>query len=175
MDAHELLLTALRASALYLILLVTIRLLGKRTVGNFTAFDLIVALMLGEVVDEPILGDVPLLQAVVAIVVIAGWHWVNSWLSVRSPRLDALTGGAPRVLVAAGTPVRAAMAREHVSDAELESMLRLAEVDDLHDVQRATLETNGHLSVIRTAAAKPLTRADLEQALQAARRQDSGS
>ena len=52
MDLQELMLTATRALAIYLLMLIVIRALGKRTVGNFAAFDLVVALMLGEVVDE---------------------------------------------------------------------------------------------------------------------------
>jgi uncharacterized membrane protein YcaP (DUF421 family) len=52
MDPNELMLTAARAAAVYLFMLIVIRALGKRTAGNFSAFDLLVALMLGEVVDE---------------------------------------------------------------------------------------------------------------------------
>jgi hypothetical protein len=51
METQELLLTALRAAAVYVLMLVVIRLMGKRTVGNFTVFDLLVALMLGEIAD----------------------------------------------------------------------------------------------------------------------------
>jgi uncharacterized membrane protein YcaP (DUF421 family) len=67
MDATELLLTAARALAVYALLLAVIRVLGKREVGNFTAFDLLVALMLGEVVDEIIYGEVEFAQGAVAI------------------------------------------------------------------------------------------------------------
>ena len=130
MDATELLETALRASAIYLVLLVTIRLLGKRTVGNFTAFDLLVALMLGEIVDEPIFGDVPMLQAIVAIAVIAFWQYVNSWLSMRSQTVDFVTAGKPSVLVENGTPQHRTMRHEHVSEGELASMLRLKGVEE---------------------------------------------
>lgn len=52
MELDELAMTALRAIGLYGLMLLVIRLMGKRTVGMFTAFDLLVALMLGEVVDE---------------------------------------------------------------------------------------------------------------------------
>jgi uncharacterized membrane protein YcaP (DUF421 family) len=167
MDATELLETALRASAIYAVLLVTIRLLGKRTVGNFTAFDLLVALMLGEIVDEPIFGDVPMLQAIVAIAVIAFWQWVNSWLSSRSQTVDFLTAGKPAVLVRAGGRQHDTMRREHVSDAELESMLRLKGIDDEQEVETATLETNGELSVIKAAPARELTKGDLDARLAA--------
>lgn len=67
MDINELLLTALRASFVYFFLLFVVRILGKREVGATSAFDLIVALILGEVVDEIIYGDVTMLQGVVAI------------------------------------------------------------------------------------------------------------
>src|SRR5688500_10419356 len=78
MEWQELGYTALRASLIDIFLLVVIRLLGKRTVGHATAFDFIVALILGEVVDEPIYGDVPFMQGLVVIAVIAAWHWTNS-------------------------------------------------------------------------------------------------
>jgi uncharacterized membrane protein YcaP (DUF421 family) len=73
MDPQDLLITALRASIIYFFLLLIIRLLGKRSIGNFGAFDLIVALMLGEVVDEAIYGDVTMLKAGLVILVIAAW------------------------------------------------------------------------------------------------------
>ena len=66
-DVNELQFTALRASFVYFSLLLVIRILGKREIGNTSAFDLIVALILGEVVDEIIYGDVTILQGVIAI------------------------------------------------------------------------------------------------------------
>jgi uncharacterized membrane protein YcaP (DUF421 family) len=62
MDANELIFTALRTSLVYFFLLFVVRVLGKREIGNTSAFDLIVALILGEVVDEIIYGDVTILQ-----------------------------------------------------------------------------------------------------------------
>jgi uncharacterized membrane protein YcaP (DUF421 family) len=64
MDTSELLFTALRATFVYFFLLLVVRILGKREIGATSAFDLIVALILGEVVDEIIYGDVTLLQGV---------------------------------------------------------------------------------------------------------------
>ena len=81
MDAGELLLTAARAGAVYILMLIVVRALGKRTVGNFSAFDLLVALMLGELVDEIIYGDVRFSQGTVAIVTIAALAYADSWLA----------------------------------------------------------------------------------------------
>ena len=163
MDWQELGQTALRATLIYMFLLVVIRLLGKRTVGHATAFDFMVALILGEVVDEPIYGDVPFAQALVVIAVIAAWHWVNSWLSYRSRWVDFLTGGQPRVVVHDGQIDRRAMARELLNEDELWSLLRESGIERLEDVKRATLEPGGKLSVLKTDEARELQKSDLRE------------
>jgi uncharacterized membrane protein YcaP (DUF421 family) len=160
-DYQELAMTAARATAIYVFLLVVLRLLGKRAVGDATAFDFMVALILGEVVDEPIYGDVPLIQGVIAIAVIAGWHAVNSYISYRSQRFDRLAGGSPTILIKNGIVDRKAMRQERVNDQDLAVLLRLQEIEDLKDVKEATLEPDGELSVIKVDEARELTRADV--------------
>ena len=98
-------LTALRAVGVYLLMLVVIRALGKRTVGNFAPFDLLVALMLGELVDEIIFADVSFLQGTIAIVVIAGAQSANSWLTWWGHGFDNLLEGKPTVVVRDGRPM----------------------------------------------------------------------
>jgi uncharacterized membrane protein YcaP (DUF421 family) len=164
MDVQELALTALRATVIYFFLLVVVRLLGKRTIGHSTAFDFIVALILGEVVDEPIYGDVPLVQALLVIAVIGGWHAVNAYLSYRSQTFDRLTGGSPTALIRDGQLDRRAMRRERVNEGDLRSLLRLQQIDDLSEVKLATLEPNGGLSVIKTDRARELRKGDLRGA-----------
>lgn len=165
MDLEALAMTAARATVIYVFLLVVVRLMGKRTIGHSTAFDFMVALILGEVVDEPIYGDVPLVQALLVIAVVAGWHALNAWLSYRSVRFDHLTGGGPAVLVRDGVIDRRALAAARVNEAELWSLLRLQQVDDLAEVRQATLEPNGQLSVLRTRPARELQKGDLARAL----------
>ena len=90
-------------------MLIVIRALGKRTVGNFSAFDLLVALMLGEMVDEIIYGDVRFLQGTVAIVAIGAVAYADSWLAFANKRMEALVEGKPTV-VRARRRVRSATA-----------------------------------------------------------------
>jgi uncharacterized membrane protein YcaP (DUF421 family) len=163
MDPHELWMTAARAAAVYVLMLVVIRLLGKRTVGNFTAFDLLVALMLGEVVDELIYGDVTFAQGMVAIVVIAAMQYGNSWLSYYDHGFDAILEGRPTPVVQNGRLLRAGMRAERVSEREVMAELRVAGIDDLREVKLATIETEGVLSVIKEAWAQPLQKGDLRQ------------
>lgn len=162
-DWNELLYTALRASFVYVFLLIVVRLLGKREIGNTTAFDLIVALILGEVVDEIIYGDVTILQGVVAIGATAVWHLVNSWASFKSQIVDKITGASPTVVVKNGEIQRKNLAKERLNEEELLSELRLMSVDDIKEVKLATLEPNGKISVLQEDWAKPVQKQDLTE------------
>ncbi len=164
LDINELLLTALRASFVYFFLLLVVRVLGKREVGATSAFDLIVALILGEVVDEIIYGDVTILQGVVAIVVVAVWHLVNSWASFKSQFIDKLTGASPTVVVKNGEIQRKNLAKERLNEEELFSELRMMGVEDPKEVKQATLEPNGKISVLLADWAKPVQYQDLSKA-----------
>jgi uncharacterized membrane protein YcaP (DUF421 family) len=162
-DINELLYTALRASFVYFFLLLIIRVLGKREIGNTSAFDLIVALILGEVVDEIIYGDVTILQGVVAIMVVAVWHLVNSWASFKSDVIDKITGAPPTVMVKNGQIQRKNLAKERINEEELFSELRMMGVEEVEEVKQATLEPNGKVSVLLEEWAKPVQRQDLTE------------
>jgi uncharacterized membrane protein YcaP (DUF421 family) len=162
-DWNELGLTAARATAVYAFMLLTLRLLGKRSVGNLTAFDLLVALMLGEVADEIIYADVTIPQGFLSIAVIAFLHFANSWGSYKSTLIDRLTGASPRVLVENGQIMRDALAAERMNEDELRSQLRLQSVEELNEIKYATLEPSGEVSVIKQEWAKELQKGDLRQ------------
>jgi uncharacterized membrane protein YcaP (DUF421 family) len=151
MDVREVALVAFRGLVIYVFLLVLLRVMGKRTVGGPTVFDFMVALILGELVDEPIYGDAPLAQALVALTAIAGLHYLNSYLGYRSTAFDRLTGGSPRVVVRNGHLDHDALAGEHVNPNELMGMLRAHEIEDLKQVKLAILEPDGKLSVLKAS------------------------
>jgi uncharacterized membrane protein YcaP (DUF421 family) len=170
MDPHELLMTALRAVGVYVLMLAVIRVLGKRTVGNFTAFDLLVALMLGEVVDEIIYGDVGLAQGFTAIAVVAAAQYVNSWLSYWDHGLDRVLEGAPTAIVREGALQREGLRKERMNEKDALAELRLKGVEDLSEVRLAQVEVDGQVSVIRQEWASPVQRADVFE--EAARERD---
>jgi uncharacterized membrane protein YcaP (DUF421 family) len=170
METHELLMTAVRAVAVYGLALLVIRVMGKRTVGNFTAFDLLVALMLGEVVDEIIYGDVSFAQGTVAILTIASAHYANSWLSYWGHGLDRVLEGKPTVVVRDGRLERGGMRAERMNESDVYSELRLNGVDDIEEVRLATVETDGQVSVLRQDWAKTLQKGDLDPEAHSQRR-----
>ena len=161
MDPQELLITAARAAGVYVFMLVVIRLLGKRTVGNFSAFDLLVALMLGEVVDEIIYGDVTIARGGVAIATVALIQYANSWMAYSSPKLGHVLEGTPTTVVRDGKLERRGMAQERMSEDDVRAELRLQGIEDLDEVKQALIEVDGEVSVIRKPEAEPVQKGDL--------------
>ena len=160
MDPQELVMTAARAFAVYVLMLVVIRALGKRTVGNFSAFDLLVALMLGEIVDEVIYGDVRFIQGTVAIVSIAALAYADSLLSY-SDRGSRVLEGVPTIVVRDGEFVRDGMRRERINEKEVLSHLRTQGIHDMREVHLAVVENDGSVSVLRYPWAEPAQKADV--------------
>jgi uncharacterized membrane protein YcaP (DUF421 family) len=173
MEPRELLLTAARAAAVYALILFVIRISGKRTIGNFTAFDLLVALMLGEVVDEIIFGDVTFAQGATAIVAVAALQYANSWMSYWNHGLDKVLEGSPSVVVRNGRLERDGMRKERLNEKDVMAELRLRGVADLREVKLAAIENDGELSVVREDWAEPLQRGDVDDGDHAAEDQSA--
>lgn len=153
--------TAIRAFAVYVLMLIVVRALGKRTIGNFSAFDLLVALMLGEVVDEIIFGDVRFLQGTVAIVTIAGLALADGWLAYVSPRLNSLLEGNPTLILSNGEFEREGMRKERMTVKEVLGHLRAQGIVDVREVRMAVVENDGSVSVIKHDWAENAQKADV--------------
>jgi uncharacterized membrane protein YcaP (DUF421 family) len=161
MEPRELLMTALRAVAVYALMLVVIRVSGKRTIGNFSAFDLLVALMLGEVVDEIIYGDVTFTQGAIPILTVAILQYANSWASYWGHGMDRVLEGSPSIVVRHGRLQRDGMRQERMNEKDVMAELRLRGVAELSEVRLAAIENDGQLSVVREDWAEPLQKADV--------------
>lgn len=174
MDPRDLALTAARAVAVYAVMLAVIRLSGKRTIGSFSAFDFLVALMLGEVVDEIIYGSVSMPQGFIAVGVIALLHYGNSWLTYWDHGFGHILEGSPTVVLEKGQLHYPGMRAERMNEKDVLSELRLQGVDDLREVKVAVIEYNGQLSVIRQDWAEPVQKADVGLAMEEQKRADTG-
>ena len=163
MDPRELLLTAGRTAAVYILMLIVMRIMGKRAIGNFTAFDLLVALMMGEVVDEMAYGDVSFLQGATVIVVVGVLQYVNSWLSYYDHGMDALLEGKPTIMVRDGAMVKEGLKKERMNAKDVMAELRLAGITDIREVRLALLENDGELSIIKEDWAETAQKADVDE------------
>jgi uncharacterized membrane protein YcaP (DUF421 family) len=169
MDLNELLITAGRAVAVYVLMLVVVRALGRRTVGNFSAFDLLVALMLGEIVDEIIYGDVRFIHGVVVMVTLGAVAYADSLLSFFDHGMEALLEGKPVIVVKNGAFHRPGMRQERMNEKDVLSTLRMQGVRDLREVQYAVVEHDGTVSVVPFDWAMPVIKADIDREMAGAR------
>lgn len=162
--------TAARAAAVYVLMLVVVRALGRRTIGNFSAFDLIVALMLGEIVDEMIYGDVRFIQGTVVIVTIAALAYADSLLSYWDHGLEAILEGKPSIVVKNGEFYREGMRRERMNEKDVLGALRVQGVRDMREVEYALVEHDGTVSVVPYDWAQGVIKADIDEEMAAVRK-----
>lgn len=157
-------LVAGRTVVIYALMLLMIRITGKRTIGNLTAFDMLIALIMGDLAGDAIYGDVPLGSAVVAVLSLSGLHYANSWLSYCVPRAGAWLEGRPTPIVEEGKWRLEGLRRERMTEQEARGELRLEGIEDLSEVKLAQVENDGQVSVIRENWAEPVRRCDVEGA-----------
>jgi uncharacterized membrane protein YcaP (DUF421 family) len=136
----------IRTVAVYGVLLVLLRLAGKRQLGQFNTFDLVVLLLLSNVVQNAIIGpDDSLLGGVIGAVVLIG---ANAGLVALGYRRPAILGRATR-LVEGGRVDRSALRRELITEPELESALRREGIDGIAATETVVLEPDGALTPTR--------------------------
>ncbi len=139
----------LRSVIIYLFLLAAFRLAGKRQLGQMTAFDLVVLLIISNVVQNALIGnDNSLGGGLIGATVILILNGIVAWLTSRYKQVERVVELSPTILVKHGRILRANLRREQLSMAELRADLRQQGVSSLNDVRYAILEENGRLSVI---------------------------
>ena len=139
----------LRASAVYTVVLVMVRLSGKRTVGQFTPFDLLVVVLLGTAVQNSLIGeDTSLLGGLILAATLLGLNWTVGKLSSRSDRFDRMVEGKPVILVRHGHVFREELARQSLSEHDFAIARRSAGYATLVGIDLAVLETSGEITFI---------------------------
>lgn len=139
----------IRAGVVYLALLVMVRLTGKRTVGQFTPFDLIVVLLLSEAVSGSINAqDESLLGGLIAAATLLVLNVLIATASARSEKLDALVAGSPVLIGREGVIYEAVLQRERIARSDMEKALREADCE-LKDMHMAILEADGAINIMK--------------------------
>jgi len=140
---------ALRTVVVYAFALAAVRLGSKRFLSQASAFDVIIAIMLGSIMSRAITGAAPMLPILVSGAALVGLHWLLAALAYRLDWLGPLVKGRPRLLVRDGRPDRDEMRKAGVSEHDLEQALRLqARRTDLSGIRLAYLERSGEISFI---------------------------
>ncbi|HXM71056.1 MAG TPA: YetF domain-containing protein [Thermoanaerobaculia bacterium] len=139
----------LRAAVTYLVGLAILRLGRNRFLARESAFDVVLAFILGSVLSRAINGTAPFLLSLAASVLLIGIHQVFAWLSYRSQRFERLIDGTPDPVVTEGEVIESASRRHLLSEANIRASLRRkARTDDLSRIEAALVEVNGEISFI---------------------------
>jgi len=139
----------LRAVVIYALVMVLIRISGKRAVGQFTPFDLVLLILLGNAVQNGINGgDNSLSGAAIMATSLIALNYAVAWVTARSARAERIVEGAPVVIARNGKLFEHTLRRELISTSDFEEALRMNNIEDVSEVELALLETNGSISVV---------------------------
>jgi uncharacterized membrane protein YcaP (DUF421 family) len=139
----------LRALVVYGVLLLFVRLAGKRTIGEFTAFDLLLVVLIAEAMEGALLGGD---HSIAAGVLVAGslvlMNFVIGFASARSRRFDRLIDGEPVVLASNGRVFEKVLRRSNVPRSDFDESMRTAHIGAVEEIKLAVLEPNGHITFV---------------------------
>ena len=140
----------LRASAIFILLYVLLRLYGKRQLGQMTPFEFVALVVIGDFVQQAIThNDFSVTGGVLAVATFGFWSLVLGWISYRSDTMRRLLEGEPRILIRDGRMLDKVLERDKVTEAEVLSEMRLAGIARLDDVEWGILEPSGKISFLK--------------------------
>ena len=140
----------LRASAIFVLLYVLLRLYGKRQLGQMTPFEFVALVVVGDFVQQAIThNDFSVTAGVLAVATFGFWSLVLGWVSFRSDTMRRVLEGQPRILVQDGKLLEAVLQRDKITEAEVLSEMRLSGIARLEDVQWGILEPSGKISFLK--------------------------
>ncbi len=148
--SHVLLQIVLRTGLIYLLVLIGVRLSGKREVGQMTPFDLTLLLLLSNSVQNAMTGpDTSLAGGAVAAATLLIVNYLVAAVAGRNRRMRKLIEGEPSLLIHDGKVIPSHMARERVSMDELHRALREHGINSCDQVALAVLEVDGSISCLK--------------------------
>ena len=149
----------IRTLIIYITLIITMRMMGKRQIGELEITDLVTTLLISEIASLPITNpEIPILHAIIPMIVLLVLEILSSVILIRLPILKNLVSARPTVIIHRGNLDQSALRELRMSLDELMSEIRQQGLTDLSQVDCAILEKNGNLTVLPKAKyAQPTT------------------
>ena len=144
------LITFFRSIALYIIVLVVMRLMGKREIGQLQPFELAISIMIADLASIPMTDTgIPIFNGIIPILGLLIMHLLISIINLKSSKAREIICGRPSILIYRGKINEKNLKKERFTINELEERLRGNNVINLGDVEYAILETSGQVTVIQ--------------------------
>lgn len=138
-----------RSIFLYIIVLIVMRLMGKREIGQLQPFELAISIMIADLATIPMTDTgIPIGNGIIPILGLLVMHLLISLINLKSTKLREIICGKPRILIYRGEIQEKAMIKERFTINELQERIRSQNIVNLGDVEYAILETSGQITVI---------------------------
>ncbi|MCW2279391.1 DUF421 domain-containing protein [Heliophilum fasciatum] len=155
-------LTIIRTIILFSVVVIGLRLLGKRQIGQLQPYELVVIILISELAAIPMENiDIPIYGGIIPILTLLLMQVSLSYISMKSESARGIICGTPSILVENGKIVEQELARLRYNVNDLLEQIRSKDVANLADVEFAILETGGQLNVIPKSQKRPVTPSDL--------------
>lgn len=155
---------AVRALIAYVFLLALIRVSGKRLLSEATGIEFVLAIIIGDLVDDAMFATAPFAQLIAAAGTLTLLHLAIAIVAMYDLRIWRIVEGEPPVVLQNGMPQRKGMRHERMNRKEIASLLRVAGISAARwaEIKRARIEEEGRLAVVFHEWAKPAERRDAE-------------
>ncbi len=153
----------IRALILYIVVVIVMRMMGKRQIAEMQPFELAIMIMIAELAATPMEDmDIPLINGIIPIIALLSIEVLVSYASLKSKKFSDFICGAPSILIYKGRINQDELRVERVNMDDLLEALRDKDYFNISDVEYAILETNGHISVMPKADKRPVVISDLK-------------
>ncbi|AVQ45842.1 TPA: DUF421 domain-containing protein [Clostridium botulinum] len=152
----------IRTIILYLLVILSMRLMGKKQIGELEPFELAITIMISELASLPMQDSrIPLLHGIVPILTLLILQNLFSLIQLKSEKIRSLINGEPSILIEKGKIDFQELKNQRFNINDLMEELRLQGYYDLENIEYAILETSGQLSIIPKTEESPVTKKDL--------------
>ena len=142
--------TFIRVTIIYILVLLVMRLMGKREISQMQPFELVIAIMIADLAAVPMSDTgIPITSGIVPILALLLFQLIISIINLKSITLRKIICGKPRILIYRGRIDEKALKKEKITINELQERLREESIFTIGDVEYAILETSGNLSIIQ--------------------------
>lgn len=153
----------IRTLILFTLVVIAIRLMGKRQVGKLQPYELVIIVLIADLAAVPMENiGIPLLSGIIPILTLLFAEVTISYISLKNERLRGIVSGTPSVLVENGKIVESELSKLRYNVNDLLEQLRTKNFPNITDIEFAILETSGEVSVIPKSQKRPLNPADLK-------------
>ena len=156
------LITFIRSILLYIIVLIVMRIMGKREIGQLQPFELAISIMIADLASTPMADSgIPITNGIIPILALLVMHLLISLINIKSIKAREILCGKPAILIYRGRIDEKLLKKERFTINELEERLRGNNIVNIGDVEYAILETSGQITVIEKPEKKIVTLGDL--------------